>query len=159
MTHISGRIRIAAPLELVFDTVADSRNEPSFNQAMTAVELLTPLPIGQGTRFRARMGKAGMEMLVELTEFDRPHRLGSRTTSSVMETSGELPSPPRGTTPSWAGTGRCARRGGSGRSGRCSGPLVAAWSAGSGQGSSTNSKTRAPPVPPDGSQPSSRLAP
>jgi hypothetical protein len=76
MTHISGRIRIAAPLELVFDTVADSRNEPSFNQAMTAVELLTPLPIGQGTRFRARMGKAGMEMLVELTEFDRPHRLG-----------------------------------------------------------------------------------
>lgn len=90
MTHISGRIRIAAPLELVFDTVADSRNEPSFNQAMTAVELLTPLPIGQGTRFRARMGKAGMEMLVELTEFDRPHRLGSRTTSSVMETSGEL---------------------------------------------------------------------
>jgi hypothetical protein len=38
MTHISGRIRIAAPFELVFDTVADSRNEPSFNQAMTAAE-------------------------------------------------------------------------------------------------------------------------
>jgi hypothetical protein len=29
-------------------------------------------------------------MLVELTEFDRPHRLGSRTTSSLMETSGAL---------------------------------------------------------------------
>jgi hypothetical protein len=37
---------------------------------MTSVELLTPLPIGLGTRFRARMGKAGTEMLVELTEFD-----------------------------------------------------------------------------------------
>ena len=57
---------------------------------MTGVELLTPPPIGLGTRFRARMGKAGLEMLVELTEFDRPHRLGSRTASSMMETSGTL---------------------------------------------------------------------
>ena len=31
-----------------------------------------------------------MEMVVELTEFERPHRLGSLTTSSVMETSGAL---------------------------------------------------------------------
>lgn len=31
-----------------------------------------------------------MEMLVELTEFERPHRLGSRTTNSMMETSGAL---------------------------------------------------------------------
>jgi carbon monoxide dehydrogenase subunit G len=90
MAHITGHIRIAAPVGQVFDTVADSRNEPSFNSAMTGVELLTPPPIGLGTRFRARMGKAGMEMLVELTEFERPHRLGSRTTSSMMETSGTL---------------------------------------------------------------------
>ena len=90
MARISGRIRIAAPVERVFDTAADSRNEPSFNPAMTGVELLTPPPIGLGTRFHARMGKAGMEMLVELTEFERPHRLGSRTTSSMMQTSGTL---------------------------------------------------------------------
>ena len=31
-----------------------------------------------------------MQMLVELTEFSRPHRLGSRTASSMMETSGTL---------------------------------------------------------------------
>jgi hypothetical protein len=31
-----------------------------------------------------------MEMPVELTEFQRPHRLGSRTASSMMETSGTL---------------------------------------------------------------------
>jgi len=31
-----------------------------------------------------------MEMLVELTEFERSHRLGSRTTTSMMETSGAL---------------------------------------------------------------------
>ena len=90
MAHITGSIGIKASCERVFDTVADSRLEPSFNPAMTEVELLTPGPIGLGTRFRARMGRAGMEMLVELTEFDRPRRLGSRTTSSMMETSGTL---------------------------------------------------------------------
>ena len=29
-------------------------------------------------------------MLLELTEFDRPHRLSSRTTSAMMQTSGAL---------------------------------------------------------------------
>jgi carbon monoxide dehydrogenase subunit G len=90
MAKIEGEILIDRPVEEVFDFVADPRNEPSFNPAMTGVELLTPLPIGRGTQFRARMGRAGMQMLVELTEFDRPHRLGSRTTSAMMETSGAL---------------------------------------------------------------------
>lgn len=90
MAHISGHVRIRAPIERVFDTAADSRNEPSFNPAMRDSELLTPLPIGLGTRFRAHMGKARTEMLVELTEFDRPSRLGSRTASPMMETSGAL---------------------------------------------------------------------
>jgi len=90
MPQLTGEIRIAAPLERVFDTAADSRNEPSFNPAMTGVELLTPEPIGLGTRFLAHMGRSRMDMLVELTEFDRPHRLGSLTTSSMMETSGTL---------------------------------------------------------------------
>ena len=90
MAHITGSIRIEAPPGPVFDTVADSRLEPSFNPAMTTDDLLTPEPIGLGTRFRARMANAGMEMLVELIEFDRPHRLGSRTTSPMMETTGTL---------------------------------------------------------------------
>lgn len=94
MAHITGHIQITAPRERVFDTVADSRNEPSFNPAMTEVELLTPEPIGLGSRFRARMGgdkgQGGTEMLVELTEFDRPRLLGSLTTSSMMETSGTV---------------------------------------------------------------------
>ena len=36
------------------------------------------------------MGTAGTQMLVELTEFDRPYRLGSRATSPIMQTSGAL---------------------------------------------------------------------
>jgi hypothetical protein len=67
VAHIRGHVRIAAPIERVFDTAADSRNEPSFNPAMSDVELLTPSPIGLGARIRARMGRAGMVMLVELT--------------------------------------------------------------------------------------------
>ncbi len=88
VARITGHVRMAAPAGQVFDTVADTRNEPSFNPAMAGVELLTAPPIGLGTRFGARMGRAGTPMLVEVTEFDRPHRLGSRTTSSMMDTSG-----------------------------------------------------------------------
>ena len=76
MAHISGHLVISAPATRVFDTVADSRNEPSYNPAMHDVELLTPLPIGPGSRFLARMGRNDLELGVELTEFDRPHRLG-----------------------------------------------------------------------------------
>ncbi|MCJ7725261.1 MAG: SRPBCC family protein [Acidimicrobiia bacterium] len=90
MAHIADRLLIEAPIEEVFDTVADSRNEPSFNPSMTSVELLTPEPIGLGTRFRALMGRQQMEMLVELTEYERPFRLGSHTVSSMMETSGTI---------------------------------------------------------------------
>ena len=104
MAKIEGVILSDRPVEEVFDFVADSRNEPSFNPAMAGVELLTPLPIGRGTRFRARMGRAGTQMLVELTEFDRPHRLGSRTTSPMMQTSGALTfaADGDGTVMSWA---------------------------------------------------------
>jgi carbon monoxide dehydrogenase subunit G len=90
MAHITGQIRIGRPPENVFDIVADSRNEPSYNPSMIGVELLTRPPIGQGTQFRARMGRSGMDMLVELTEFDRPLRLASRTTSALMNTHGAI---------------------------------------------------------------------
>ena len=96
MAKISGQIRIEATPERVFETIADSRNEPSFNSSMTSVELLTELPIGLGTRFRAHMGKNDMAMLVEITEFDRPHRVGSHTSSSMMETSGAMTVTPDG---------------------------------------------------------------
>jgi hypothetical protein len=101
--RIVGRLWVAAPVEVVFATVADSRNEPRFNPAMTSVELLTPEPIGLGTRFRAMMGDQGLEMLVELTEFDPPRRLGSFTSSSMLETSGGVTFTPEGegTVMSW----------------------------------------------------------
>lgn len=90
VAHITGQIHIAARQEDVFDTVADARHEPSYNPSMIDAVLLTEPPIGTGTRFGARMGRSGLQMLVELTEFDRPHVLGSRTVSTIMETSGTI---------------------------------------------------------------------
>jgi hypothetical protein len=89
VVQITGEQRIRRSVEIVFDRVADPRNEPSFNTEMTSCELLTPEPVGKGSRFRAVM-RGRMPMDVTLTEFDRPRRVGSRTTSSQMETSGTI---------------------------------------------------------------------
>jgi carbon monoxide dehydrogenase subunit G len=90
MVRIAGRIRIDVPPETVFDVVVDTRNEPRYNPAMTHAELLTTPPIATGARFRALMGRAGTEMLVELTDVVQPLRVGSRTSSSLMATDGAL---------------------------------------------------------------------
>jgi hypothetical protein len=89
MVRITGEQRIRRPSEVTFDCVADSRNEPSYNTDMTSCELLTPEPVGEGSRFRAVMrGRAPMD--ITLTEYDRPRRLGSSTTSPQMETNGTI---------------------------------------------------------------------
>lgn len=88
--RIRGELTIAAPIDVVFATVADTRNEPAFNPSMTSVELLTPEPIGLGTKFRALMGNRKLEMLVEITDFEPPHRIGPTTSSTLMDTSGAL---------------------------------------------------------------------
>lgn len=96
MSRISDQIRIARPVEVVFDFIADSRNEPAYNPDMRSVTLLTGEPIGAGTRFRAAMGRGGMELLVTLTRFDRPLVLGSVTTSALLDTQGTLTFSPDG---------------------------------------------------------------
>jgi uncharacterized protein YndB with AHSA1/START domain len=103
MARISGHVHIAAARERVFDVVADSRNEPAYNPAMSRVELLGPVPIAEGTRFRAHMGRTGTPMLVELTRVERPHLLASRTGSALMDTTGTLTfvESDGGTTMSW----------------------------------------------------------
>lgn len=84
--RMSGQIFIARPVEEVFDMAAD---EPSWNPAMTGVEWLTPPPVGAGSRFVAMMG-GRMRMEVEITGFDRPHSISSRTRSPMMTTDGTV---------------------------------------------------------------------
>lgn len=87
MTRGSGDIFVGAPVEQVFDLVADERNEPSYNPSMSRVEKLSEGAVGAGTRFRATVTTRGraLDMVVEYTIFDRPRLLGSRTTMPAAD--------------------------------------------------------------------------
>jgi hypothetical protein len=52
MTWTRGGLEIARPVEEVFDTVADQRNEPRHDPRMTSSTKLSEGPIGVGIRFR-----------------------------------------------------------------------------------------------------------
>lgn len=99
MANINGSIYIDRPPEVVFDFVADERNEPQYNPKMTAVSLLTEEPIGVGSRFEATLMLRArpITMTVEFTEFVRPRRLASVTTTGPMDTVGALSFEPSGT--------------------------------------------------------------
>lgn len=94
MAQIKGSIRIARPVTEVFDFLADSRNEPTYNPDMRRVTLLTSEPVGEGSVFRAVMGRAEMSMIVTLLGHDRPNRLTSQITSPMMDVVGTLISTP-----------------------------------------------------------------
>lgn len=81
MPHVIGHIVIGRPVEGVFDFVADGRNEPKYNPELLRSELITDGPIGIGSRFAAvHTGRRRpVEMVVELTEYERPRRLGYTT--------------------------------------------------------------------------------
>ena len=82
MAKVSGSIIIERPVDEVFDFVVDERNEPLYNKELLSSKKLTEGPIGVGTRFRAahQQGRHPVEMLVEITDLQRPNRVASRTT-------------------------------------------------------------------------------
>jgi Polyketide cyclase / dehydrase and lipid transport len=81
---------IRRPVEEVFDYVADERHEPDFNSRMSRVELLTPEPIGAGSRFEVEMTmmRRVFDMTVEFTAFARPRLLGSTSRALPREGKG-----------------------------------------------------------------------
>ena len=92
MAHISGEVTIAAPVEEVFDLVADERNEPSYNPRIVRAQKLSDGPVGSGARFLAQprgMGTRG-QMTLEVLEYDRPHLLHNTVRSSYMHVDGML---------------------------------------------------------------------
>ena len=99
MVKVNGSIYIDRPPEVVFDFVADERNEPRYNPRMTAVSLVTEEPIGVGSRFASTLTARGRDiaMTVAFTEFVRPRRLALVSTAGVMETVGALSFAPSGT--------------------------------------------------------------
>jgi uncharacterized protein YndB with AHSA1/START domain len=92
MAHLEGEIIINRPVEEVFDFVADERNEPRYNPAMVRAQMLTPEPVGLGSRFRAEMRTRPrpVVMTTENTDYDRPRRLASTTRLATMDIQGGL---------------------------------------------------------------------
>jgi uncharacterized protein YndB with AHSA1/START domain len=99
MVRIDGDIVIGRPVDVVFDYVADQRNEPRYNPHMVRAEKITAGPVGLGTRFRSAVASMGRtaEMLIEYTGYDRPRRLASTITMQQADFSYTLTFEPAGT--------------------------------------------------------------
>lgn len=82
MAEIAGQVVVGRPVEVVFDYVADQRNEPQYNPHMVRSEKATAGPIGPGTVFRSAVAAMGRtaEMRVEYTGYQRPALLASTAT-------------------------------------------------------------------------------
>ena len=78
--RVTTTTRIACPPEVVFDLLADLRNDRQWNSRVSRAELRTPEPIGLGSRFAIVNGGTAYE--VTITSYDRPSRL-------VFEASGK----------------------------------------------------------------------
>jgi hypothetical protein len=68
---IENSIDIARDAQTVFDFCSDVRTEAGWNPAVRSAALLTPGPIGPGSRFALRARGTG-ESVVEVVEFTRP---------------------------------------------------------------------------------------
>jgi hypothetical protein len=86
---VTGDIHIDRPPSVVFDFVADERNEPKFNWRMTAVTVELGVAGTLGARYTATMTSLRpVIMTIECT--DRPRRLASVTTTSGVDTAGAV---------------------------------------------------------------------
>lgn len=92
MAGITGEIVIDRPVDVVFDFVADERNEPKYNPRLRRSEKLTEGPIGAGTRFAASIQSLArpLDMVIEVTSYDRPTEFASTTTMSSAQIHGTL---------------------------------------------------------------------
>jgi uncharacterized protein YndB with AHSA1/START domain len=75
---IESMIVIDAPIERVWKDVADVIGQPRWMLEMKAVRLLTPGPVGVGTKGEADVRVLGISVTdpVTITEFEPPHRFG-----------------------------------------------------------------------------------
>jgi hypothetical protein len=82
MTTIEGDIVIRRPVDVVFDYVADQRNEPQYNRRMLRAEKITGGPVREGTVFRSAVASLGypLNMRIECIGYQRPERYSSTTT-------------------------------------------------------------------------------
>jgi len=67
-------IRVDAPAEAVFAKASDIEGSPAQQPKIKRIEMLTPGPVGIGTRWNETraMGKKEATVTLEITEFDPP---------------------------------------------------------------------------------------
>ena len=71
------RLEVRMPVEEVFDYFSDFRNENEWNVVAHDVEMLTPPPVGSGSRFAGQYDRMG-RLEYEILEYERPHRFRVR---------------------------------------------------------------------------------
>ena len=71
-----------------FDLLADARNELRWNSGVSAVELMTSEPIGEGSQF-SFVDKRGQHE-VTITSFERPNRLAFELRDPQMDVDIEI---------------------------------------------------------------------
>ena len=81
-----------------FDFLADIRNERSWNPRLLSVEKTSPGPVAAGSTFTGRYKGIG-SLTTELTDYERPRRIGFRSDGPRMGITGafELTPTDRGT--------------------------------------------------------------
>ena len=82
---LENKINIAAPAAEVFDCMADIRNEPRWNPQLLDVQMVTPEPMGVGTRFRVTFGRGVGEALIEDIQMDRPRSWTAVSRSRILD--------------------------------------------------------------------------
>ena len=92
MVHMEGEVVVNRPLEMMFDFVADARNEPRYNRHILHAEKTSSGPIGVGSRFRnetASMGRT-TEWVIEITSYERLRYLATFLRSRAMDIRGAM---------------------------------------------------------------------
>lgn len=76
------------PVDEVFAFVSDGANRPLWDPSVISEELLSPPPIGVGSRLRSRMTAVGREVEFEfrVTDFEAPHRMRITSVSGPLPT-------------------------------------------------------------------------
>lgn len=83
MPTITTTTRINAPVERVFDLMADSSNEVAWNSYVSSSERLGDEPVGLGSRFRTV--NRGQPYDATIVEYDRPNRVGWEVTAAQTD--------------------------------------------------------------------------
>ncbi len=85
MTAIEHEIVIRRPIEEVFEFTVDPDNVPLWQPAVIEMRAEGPVGVGQRVVQTRRLLGRRIDLVVEVTEFDPPHRFGMRIVSGPLK--------------------------------------------------------------------------